>query len=253
MKLEGKVALVAGGGGGIGRAVSLALAGAGARIAVADIALANAEAVAGEVRALGKEGMACQVDLTKRAEVERTASEIVGRFQQIDVLVNCQGWDRLAPFLETDEDFWERILAINFKSVLNTAKAVLPHMIARGSGKMVNIASDAGRVGSSWEAVYAGSKGAVIAFSKTLARELARHRINVNVVCPGMTETPLMDAIRAQSPQTAKIVDAVIRATPFRRAAKPEEIAEAVLFLASPAADFITGQTLSVSGGLTMS
>ncbi len=253
MKLEGKVALVAGGGGGIGRAVSLALAGAGAKTAVADIVKDNADAVAGETRKLGVEGMACQVDLSKKAEVERMVSDVLGRFGQIDVLVNCQGWDRLAPFLETDEDFWERILAINFKSILYTSKAVLPHMIGRGSGKMINIASDAGRVGSSWEAVYAGSKGAVIAFSKTLARELARHKVNVNVVCPGMTETPLLDAIRNQSPQTAKIVDAVIRATPLRRAARPEEIAEAVLFLASPSADFITGQTLSVSGGLTMS
>jgi len=253
MKLEAKVALVTGGGGGIGRAVSLALAGAGAKIAVADIAKDNAEAVRGEIQKLGVDGMACQVDLTKKAEVERMMSEALGRFGQIDILVNCQGWDRLAPFLETDEDFWERILAINFKSILYTSKTVLPHMITRGSGKIINIASDAGRVGSSWEAVYAGSKGAVIAFSKTLARELARYKINVNVVCPGMTETPLMDAIRNQSPQTAKIVDAVIRATPFRRAARPEEIAEAVLFFASPGADFITGQTLSVSGGLTMS
>jgi 2-hydroxycyclohexanecarboxyl-CoA dehydrogenase len=252
MKLEGKVALVTGGGGGIGRAVSLTLAGAGAKTAVADIANDNAEAVAGEIRKLGVEGIACQVDLTKKPEVERMVSEVLGRFGQIDILVNCQGWDRLAPFLETDEDFWERILAINFKSILYTSKAILPHMIARGSGKVINIASDAGRVGSSWEAVYAGSKGAVIAFSKTLARELARYKVNVNVVCPGMTETPLMDAIRNQSPQTAKIVDAVIRATPFRRAARPEEIADAVLFFASPSADFITGQTLSVSGGLTM-
>jgi len=253
MELEGRVALVTGGGGGIGRAVSIALAGAGAKTAVADIARDNAEAVAGEIRKLGIEGLACVVDLTKKADVERTVSDVLGRFGQIDVLVNCQGWDRLAPFLETDEEFWERILAINFKSVLYTSKAVLPHMIARASGKIINIASDAGRVGSSWEAVYAGSKGAVIAFSKTLARELARHTINVNVVCPGMTETPLMDAIRKQSPQTAKIVDAVVRATPFRRAARPEEIADAVLFFASPGADFITGQTLSVSGGLTMS
>lgn len=252
MKLKDKTAFVAGGGGGIGRAVALALAREGAKTAVADIAKANAEAVAGEIKALGVDGMACQVDLTKKADVERSVAEVLGRFGQIDILVNCQGWDRLAPFIETDEEFWERILAINFKSVLCTAKAVLPHMISRNSGKIVSIASDAGRVGSSWEAVYAGAKGAVIAFSKTLAREVARYKINVNVVCPGMTETPLMDAIKQQSPQTAKIVEAVIKATPFRRAARPEEIGEAVLFFASPSADFITGQTLSVSGGLTM-
>jgi 2-hydroxycyclohexanecarboxyl-CoA dehydrogenase len=253
MELKGKSALVAGGGGGIGRAVALALAGAGANTAVADIAKENAEKVSVEVQALGVQGIACAVDLTQRAQVERAVSEVASRFGHIDILVNCQGWDRLEPFVESSEETWDKLLAINFKSVLYTAKAVLPHMISQGSGgKVVNIASDAGRVGSSWEAVYAGAKGAVIAFSKTIAREVARYKINVNVVCPGLTETPLLNAVRTQSDQTAKIIDAVTKATPFRRAAQPEEIAAAVLFLASPAAQFITGQTLSVSGGLTM-
>jgi 2-hydroxycyclohexanecarboxyl-CoA dehydrogenase len=253
MELKGKSALVAGGGGGIGRAVALALAGAGANAAVADIAKENAEKVSAEVRGFGVEGIACAVDLTKRADVERAVSEVTSRFGHIDILVNCQGWDRLEPFIESSEETWEKLLAINFKSVLYTAKAVLPGMISQGSGgKVINIASDAGRVGSSWEAVYAGAKGAVIAFSKTIAREVARYKINVNVVCPGLTETPLLNAVRTQSEQTAKIIDAVTKATPFRRAAQPEEIAAAVLFLASPAAQFITGQTLSVSGGLTM-
>lgn len=252
MELQGKAALIAGGGGGIGRAVALALAGAGAKAAVADIAQDNAEKVRGEIQALGVEGMACPVDLTKKADVERMVTSVIGRLGQIDILVNCQGWDRLEPFVESNEETWEKLLAINFKSVLYTAKAVLPHMISRGGGKVVNIASDAGRVGSSWEAVYAGSKGAVIAFSKTIAREVARYKINVNVVCPGLTETPLLDAVKSQSETTAKIIDAVTKATPFRRVAKPEEVAQAVLFLASPGAEFITGQTLSVSGGLTM-
>jgi 2-hydroxycyclohexanecarboxyl-CoA dehydrogenase len=253
MELSGKAALVAGGGGGIGRAVALALAGAGAKTAVADIAKDNATKVSGEVQGLGVEGLACAVDLTKKAEVDRMVSDVVARFGQIDILVNCQGWDRLEPFVESSEETWEKLLAINFKSVLYTARAVLPHMISRGSGgKVVNIASDAGRVGSSWEAVYAGSKGAVIAFSKTIAREVARYKINVNVVCPGLTETPLLNAVRMQSEQTGKIIDAVTKATPFRRVAQPEEVAQAVLFFSSPAAAFITGQTLSVSGGLTM-
>jgi 2-hydroxycyclohexanecarboxyl-CoA dehydrogenase len=253
MELSGKAALVAGGGGGIGRAVALALAGAGAKTAVADIAKDNAEKVSGEVRVLGVDGIACAVDLTKKAEVDRMVGDVIARFGQIDILVNCQGWDRLEPFIESNEDIWEKLLAINFKSVLYTAKAVLPNMISRGAGgKVVNIASDAGRVGSSWEAVYAGAKGAVIAFSKTIAREVARYKINVNVVCPGLTETPLLNAVRTQSEQTGKIIDAVTKATPFRRAAQPEEVANAVLFLSSPAAAFITGQTLSVSGGLTM-
>ena len=252
MKLKGKTALVAGGGRGIGRCIALALAREGAQIAVADLLPENAEAVRGEIKAMGVNALACQVDLTKRQEVERTVQTVLEQFGQIDILVNSAGWDRLEPFIESSEETWERIIAINFKSVLHTTKAVLPHMISRGSGKIVNISSDAGRVGSSWESVYSGAKGAVIAFSKTLAREMARYKINVNVVCPGLTDTPLLEAVRSQSPQTAKLIDAVTKATPLRRVAKPEEIADAVAFFASPSADFITGQTLSVSGGLTM-
>jgi 2-hydroxycyclohexanecarboxyl-CoA dehydrogenase len=252
MKLQGKAALIAGGGGGIGRAVALALAHEGAKTAIADIVKDNAERVSGELKTVGVDAMACQVDLTKKADVDRMVSEVLARFGQIDILVNCQGWDRLEPFVESNEETWEKLLAINFKSVLYTSRAILPHMISRGGGKIVNISSDAGRVGSSWEAVYAGAKGAVIAFSKTIAREVARYKINVNVVCPGLTETPLLQAVRSQSEQTAKIIEAVTKATPFRRPARPEEIAEAVLFFTSPAAEFITGQTLSVSGGLTM-
>lgn len=252
MKLKGKTALVAGGGRGIGRCVALALAREGADIAVGDLVGENADSVRDEIKALRVNALACKVDLTKRVEVEQMVEKVLSQFGQLDILVNSAGWDKLEPFLESSEETWERILAINFKSVLYTAKAVLPHMISRGSGKIVNISSDAGRVGSSWEAVYSGAKGAVIAFSKTLAREVARYKINVNVVCPGLTDTPLLEAVRSQSPQTEKLIDAVTKATPFRRVAKPEEIAEAVLFFASPSADFVTGQTLSVSGGLTM-
>jgi 2-hydroxycyclohexanecarboxyl-CoA dehydrogenase len=252
MKLKGKTALVAGGGRGIGRCIALALAREGADIAVGDLVGENADSVRDEIKALRVNALACKVDLTKRVEVEQMVEKVLSQFGQLDILVNSAGWDKLEPFLESSEETWERILAINFKAVLYTAKAVLPHMISRGSGKIVNISSDAGRVGSSWEAVYSGAKGAVIAFSKTLAREVARYKINVNVVCPGLTDTPLLAAVRSQSPQTEKLIDAVTKATPFRRVAKPEEIAEAVLFFASPSADFVTGQTLSVSGGLTM-
>lgn len=252
MKLEGKIALVTGGGRGIGRTVALALAREGAKVAVADILKENAEAVRDEIKSMGISALSCQADLTKRLEVERMVEAVLAEFGQIDILVNCAGWDRLEPFVESNEETWEKILAINFKSALYTVKAVLPHMISRGTGKIVNISSDAGRVGSMWEAVYSGAKGAVIAFSKSLAREVARYKINVNVVCPGLTDTPLLQAVRSQSPQTEKLIDAIIKATPWRRVAQPEEVAEAVLFLASPSADFITGQTLSVSGGLTM-
>lgn len=253
MKLKRKAAIVTGGASGIGRATALALSLEGANVAIADIAIDNANRVRDEVAASGYgSAIACPVDLTKRVEVEAMVQTVLREFGQIDILVNCAGWDRLEPFVESNEETWDKILTINFKSVLHTVKAVLPHMMERGSGKIINIASDAGRVGSSWEAVYSGAKGAVIAFSKTLARETARYNINVNVVCPGMTDTPLMQAIRAQSEKTEKIIDAVIKATPFRRAAKPEEIASMVVFLASGDSDFMTGQTISVSGGLTM-
>jgi 2-hydroxycyclohexanecarboxyl-CoA dehydrogenase len=253
MKLKRKTAIVTGGGSGIGRATALALGLEGANVAIADIAVDNAQRVSEEVAASGfGSAIACKVDLTKKTEVEQMIQKVLQEFGQIDILVNCAGWDRLEPFIESNEETWDKILTINFKSVLHTVKAVLPHMMERGAGKIINIASDAGRVGSSWEAVYSGAKGAVIAFSKTLARETARYHINVNVVCPGMTDTPLMQAIRDQSEKTAKIVDAVIKATPFRRAAKPEEIAAMVVFLASNDSDFMTGQTVSVDGGLTM-
>ena len=252
MKLAGKTAVVTGGGRGIGQAIALALARQGCQVAVADILAENARAVTDQVEARGAKGLALHVDLTRRREVERAIEEVLARFGQLDVLVNNAGWDRLELFLDSDEETWEKIIAINFKAVLYTCKAALPHMVARGSGKVINIASDAGRVGSTGEAVYAGTKGAVIAFSKTLARELARHRITVNVVCPGLTETPLLQSIRAQSPTAQKVIEGVTRAIPLGRVGTPEDIAAAVAFLASPDADFITGQTLSVSGGLTM-
>ncbi|MGH7834903.1 MAG: SDR family NAD(P)-dependent oxidoreductase [Candidatus Binatia bacterium] len=252
MRLQDKTAIVTGGGSGIGRAVASAVAREGAQVAIADIAVENANKVAAEIKGQNGRALTCRVDLSQGAQVQSMVKSVLDQLGRIDILINCAGWDRLEPFIQSTEETWDKIIAINFKSVLHTTKAVLPHMIERSSGKIVNIASDAGRVGSSWEAVYSGTKGAIIAFSKTLAREVARHKINVNVICPGMTDTPLLDAIRRQSEQTAKIVDAVIKATPFRRAAKPEEIAAAVVFLSSSDADFITGQTLSVSGGLTM-
>ena len=252
MKLAGRTALVTGGGRGIGRAIALALAREGASVAVADVLADSARAVAAEVESLGAKGLALTVDLTRRAEVEAMAERALARFAQVDVLVSNAGWDRMGLFLDTDEDTWDRIIAVNLKAMLYVCKAVLPSMVSRGAGKVVNIASDAGRVGSSGEAVYSATKGAVIAFSKALAREMARHRITVNAVCPGLTETPLLQSLRDQSPKMERILDAVTRATPLGRVATPEEIAGAVVFFASPEADFITGQTLSVSGGLTM-
>jgi 2-hydroxycyclohexanecarboxyl-CoA dehydrogenase len=252
MKLRGKNALVTGGGRGIGRAVALALAQEGAQVAVLDVLKDNADAVQRDIEALGVKGLALGADLTRRPEVDRAIAEAIAQWGQLDVLVNNAGWDKLEPFLQSEEETWDKIININFKGMLYVCKAALPHMVERGGGRVINIASDAGRVGSMGEAVYAGTKGAVIAFSKTLARELARSRITVNVVCPGLTETPLLQGIRQQSPKSERVIDAVTRAIPLGRVGQPEDVAGAVVYLASPAADYVTGQTLSVSGGLTM-
>ena len=249
MKLQGMTAIVAGGGRGIGRALVLALAREGAQFAVADILGENAETVKREVEAGGGKALAFQVDLTNRAEVNRMVERVLAATGRLDILVNNAGWDKLEPFLDSEEETWEKVLAVNFKSVLYACKAALPAMVAQNKGKIISISSDAGRVGSSGEAVYAGAKAAIIAFSKSLAREVARYQINVNVVCPGLTEAPLLEKSREEAP---KVIEAITRSIPLRRTGTPEDIAEAVLFLASPASDYITGQTLSVSGGLTM-
>jgi 2-hydroxycyclohexanecarboxyl-CoA dehydrogenase len=252
VKLKGKTALVTGGGQGIGRATALALAREGAQVAALDVVKEAAERVRNEIETLGVKGLALAADVTRRAEVERAVAEIVAQWGQLDIVVNNAGWDTMQPFLESEEPVWDRIIAINFKGLLYVCKAAVPHMVARGGGRVINIASDAGRVGSTGEAVYAGTKGAIIAFGKTLAREVARHGITVNAVCPGITETPLLQGIREESPRNAKVIEAIGRAIPLGRIGQPEDVAAAVVFLASPEAGYITGQTLSVSGGLTM-
>lgn len=252
MRLAGRTALVTGGGQGIGRAIALALGREGCHVAVVDLAADRAEAVAAEVGASGVRGLALRGDVSRGPDMEAAVAAVLGAFGQLDVLVNNAGWDRMALFLDSDEATWDRLIAVNLKGVLHASRAALPHMVGRGQGRVINIASDAGRVGSSGEAVYSATKGAVIAFTKALAREMARHGVTVNVVCPGLTETALLQSLRDQSPKMERILEAVARATPLGRTAQPEEIAGAVVFLASPEAGFITGQTLSVSGGLTM-
>ncbi len=250
MEFHDRVALVTGGASGIGRAVVLRLAREGARVAVADLDLAGAEEVATSAKGAGGDGLAVGMDVTDTGSVREGVARVVGTWGGIDVLANVAGWDRIRPFVETDEELWDRVIGINFRGVLATCHAVLPHMIERGRGSVVNVASEAGRAGSSGEAVYSGAKGAVIAFSRALAREVARHGIRVNVVAPGLTDTPLLRRMIEEGNE--KLIEAIVKATPIRRLATPEEVAEAIVFLASDRASFITGQTLGVGGGLVM-
>ncbi|HKP89314.1 MAG TPA: SDR family oxidoreductase [Thermoleophilaceae bacterium] len=244
--MSGRVALVTGGGGGIGGAIAAELATAGCAVAVADSRLDAAVAVAERVDG----AVPVELDVTSRDAVVRGVASAVEALGPVEVLVNAAGWDELRPFLETEEGFWDRVIAINFKGCLHTTHAVLPGMVERGFGRVVNIASDAGRVGSSLESVYAGAKGGVIAFTKTIAREVATKGVTANCVCPGPTRTPMLEGMTAEGGQ--KLVDALIRAVPMKRLGEPEDVAAAVAYLASDRAGFVTGQTLSVSGGLTM-
>lgn len=250
--MAGHVAVVTGGARGIGRSVAEALAGRGAAVAVADLRPDEAAEVCEFLTAAGAQAISIPLDVTDRGSVAAAIAEVRAELGQIDVLVNCAGYDELRPFVETDEQFWDRILEINLKGVLRVTQAVLPDMTDAGWGRIVNIGSDAGRVGSSLESVYSAAKGAVIAFTKTLARETARTGVTVNVVCPGPTRTPLLEGIVSAQGGGDKVIDAMTRAVPMKRLGEPAEVAAAVAFLASEEAGYITGQTLSVSGGLTM-
>jgi len=243
MRLDGKTALVTGGASGIGRATVLELARCGAHVICADI---NAERGADVAKEAGANAVEfASVDLADQASARRCAAEVLGRHARVDVLVNAAGWNDIQPFMENKPDYMDRVLAINLGGMLHLTQALLPPMIAANGGKIVNVASDAGRVGSSGETTYAAAKGGVIAFTKSLAREVARYAINVNCVCPGPTDTPMLQS------RPDKLKDAFIRAIPFKRFAKPQEIADAIVFFASARSDYVTGQVLSVSGGLT--
>src|SRR3954454_15658836 len=241
-----RTALVTGGGRGIGRAVAEGLAADGLNIVIADLRREESAAVAAAIEERGGSVLAVACDVADSAGVGAAVAAAQERFGHVDVLVNNAGWDDLKPFLETDEAFWDRIIDINFKGPLRFTQLLLPGMVERGWGRIVNIGSDAGRVGSSLESVYSGAKGGVIAFTKTLARELARAGVTANTVCPGPTRTPMLAEMEP------RMVEALERAVPMRRLGEPEDIAAAVAFLASERAGYITGQTLSVSGGLTM-
>jgi 2-hydroxycyclohexanecarboxyl-CoA dehydrogenase len=249
--LDGKVAIVTGGASGIGRAICVRMGEEGCTVGVFDKNGAGAQETAGMVTGAGGKAFAHTVDITDYDACGKGVAAFEQQAGPVDILINNAGWDKIIPFLETDLAFWDTVIAINLRGALNLHHIVLKGMVARGHGKVVNIASDAGRVGSSGEAVYSACKGGIIAFTKTMAREVARKGVNLNVVCPGPTDTPLFASVAAGE-AGKKIADALRGAIPMKRLGKPEDLPGAVAFLASDDANFITGQVLSVSGGLTM-
>ena len=251
-RFEHKTIVVTGGGGGIGGATCLRFGQEGGQVAVLDLDLAAAEKVVAQIRATGGTAQALRCDITDRASVDAAVAATEEKLGPIDVLVNNAGWDVFKPFTRTEPAQWDRLIAINLVGALHLHHAVLPGMVARKAGRIVNIASDAARVGSSGEAVYAACKGGLVAFSKTIAREHARHGITVNVVCPGPTDTALFADYKEGAGNPEKLMEAFKRSIPLGRIGQPQDLPGAILFFASEDAAFVTGQVLSVSGGLTM-
>jgi 2-hydroxycyclohexanecarboxyl-CoA dehydrogenase len=246
MDLQGRTIVVTGGASGIGRATALLLAREGAKVIIGDIDAEGGRSAAEECAADGLFVDYRQLDLAVKTSVDNFVAAVHAQVERVDGLVNAAGWDQIQPFLENPPEMWDRVIAINLMGAIRLTRGMLTPMVEARAGKIVNISSDAGRVGSMGETVYAAAKGGLIAFTKSLARELARYRINVNCVCPGPTDTPLFQR------QPERMKEALTRAIPFRRIAQPIEIAQAVLFFLSARSDYITGQVLSVSGGLTM-
>lgn len=246
MKLNDRVAIVTGAASGIGLATAQGLAQAGATVVLGDIADDRGEQAAAQLRAAGHRAEYARCDVTDQKSVDAFRDAVLGRHARVDVVANVAGWGKIQPFLDNDDDFIAKVVELNFMGTVRVSRAFLPGMVERRYGKIVNVSSDAGRVGSTGETVYSGAKGGVIAFTKGLAREMARHGITANCVCPGPTDTPLLGAV------PEKHREAFQRAIPMRRFAKPSEIADAVLFFASSRSDYVTGQVLSVSGGLSM-
>jgi 2-hydroxycyclohexanecarboxyl-CoA dehydrogenase len=247
-----RTALVTGGGRGIGRAVAEGLAADGFSIVIADLRLEESGEVAEAIAESGGHALAIECNVADTDSVAAAVGAAEERFGHVDVLVNNAGWDDLKPFLDTDEAFWDRIIEINFKGPLRFMSLLLPGMVERGWGRVVNIGSDAGRVGSSLESVYSGAKGGIIAFTKTIAREMARSGVTANVVCPGPTDTPFMAETMAAQTHSDAVLAAMVKSVPMRRLGAPDEVAAAVRYFVTDEAGYVTGQTLSVSGGLTM-
>jgi 2-hydroxycyclohexanecarboxyl-CoA dehydrogenase len=246
MNFKGKTAVVTGAASGIGRATAEAFAHAGARVLLADINDESGEAIAAALNAQGFAADYFHVDITDAQSLEAFRQAALGNDANVDIVANVAGWGKTEPFVENKPEFWRKLIDLNFLGTVMVTRAFVESMMARRSGRIVCVASDAGRVGSLGETVYSGTKGGVIAFVKALAREMARYDVTVNCVCPGPTDTPLMAAV------PDKIKEAFARVTPMRRLARPSEVADAILFFAGPQSQFVTGQVLSVSGGLTM-
>lgn len=245
------VVVVTGGASGIGRATCLRLGADGFRVAVWDLDAARAQAVAGEIAAAGGSSVGIACDVARRDQVDAAAAQTLEQFGGVYGVVNNAGIDRLSVFVDSNPDDWRAIIDVNLIGTLNVSQSLLPRLIEAGRGRIVCISSDAARVGSTGEAVYAATKAGVLGFVKTLAREVARNGICVNAVCPGPTDTALLESVR-QGPKGDKIIAAMTRAVPLGRVAAPVDIAAAIAFFLGPDAGYITGQTLSVSGGLTM-
>jgi len=249
MRIGNKVVIVTGSAQGIGQAIAQRLAMEGATVVIADMLEDLARSTALNIEEQGGKAIPVKMDITNSKSVKVAIDLVLEKCGKIDILVNNAGWDKIEPFVQSTEETWDKVIAINYKGPVIVTRAVLDNMIKNNYGRIISIASDAGRVGSSGEAVYSGCKGGIISFSKTLAREVVRHNINVNCVCPGPTGTKAVLKAMETNP---KMIEPLKNAIPMRRLARPEDIAAAVLFLASDDADYITGQSLSVSGGLTM-
>jgi 2-hydroxycyclohexanecarboxyl-CoA dehydrogenase len=251
-KFDDKTVIVTGGGGGIGGATCRRFASEGAKVAVFDMNLEAAQKVAADIQAAGGVAQAFKCDITNRAEVDAAVAATEAALGPIAVLVNNAGWDVFKPFVKTVPAEWDKLIAINLTGALHMLHAVLPGMAERKAGRIVNIASDAARGGSSGEAVYSACKGGLVALSKTLAREHARQNITVNVVCPGPTDTALLAGVAEGARDPAKLIEAFRSAIPLGRLGQGDDLASAIAFFGSDDAGFVTGQVLSVSGGLTM-
>ena len=246
MRLANKVAIVTGAASGIGKATAQTMAREGAHVFLADINDEAGAKIAEEIRGTGQQADFIHLDVTSSASINTFKQQLAAKKPQVDILANVAGWGKIQPFVENTPDFWEKVMALNLMGPIMLTRAFLDGMIERNFGKIIVVASDAGRVGSMGETVYSAAKGGVIAFCKSLAREVARYNITVNSVCPGPTDTPLLAAV------PEKHREAFVRVTPMRRLARPEELADAILFFSSNESSFITGQVLSVSGGLVI-